>query len=207
MTAELTRVYLTAEGAAVYYLVSGEVVNSASPSVGLVDATVVAEVNGTPAFTTTTGPTGQFGFEVLFGTYELVAASQGITQAAQPLYVDGPVARLVFALPEMTYLFSGTITDGLSGTPLAGATISDGGTLLGVTDSSGLVTFPLANGTHELTAGDPAAIAIQYAPVVFEAVVAGGTCRSRPPARPTQRSGPRNGHRCLLGASGWSVLR
>jgi hypothetical protein len=173
VTTVLTPIVLTPAGTATYYRVSGEVVLAAMSSQGLPGATVIAEVNGTPAFTATTAANGLFAFNVLYGSYELVAAAPGYAPATQAVVVDAPISGLVFSLPVMTYLFSGSVTDGLTGSPLVGVAIAENGTVQGVTDISGFVSFPLANGTHELIASDPASTLVSYGPVSFAVSVLG----------------------------------
>lgn len=167
----LPPIELSPLGTATYYSVSGEVVNASDTTQGLGGVTVIAEVNGTPEFTGQTDAQGIFNFGVLYGVYDLVAASPGYAPANETVVVHGPVTGIVFSLAVMTYLFSSTVTDGLTGTPLAGVAIYEGPNLLGVTDTSGDVAFPLANGTHTLSAvdqGNP-----EYAPIVFAVSILG----------------------------------
>jgi hypothetical protein len=160
-------------GTSTYYVVSGEVVNASAPTQGLSNAQVIAEINGTPAFVGTTNTAGDFSFNVLYGVYDLVATLPGFAPANETIIAHGPVTGIVFALAPMTYLFSSSVTDGLTGSPLAGVVISEQSNSLGVTDSAGAVSFAIANGTHTLTAYDPASTAVQYAPVTFTVAVAG----------------------------------
>ncbi len=158
-------------GTASFYTVSGEVLNASNPTQGLSGATLIAEVNGTPAYTGVTNTQGLFSFQVLYGTYDLVATDPGFAPSNRTVIVNGPIT-VDFSLSVMTFLFSSSVTDGLTGTALAGVEISEASVLLGVTDTAGAVSFPLANGTHTLEALDPGTT--EYAPVVFAVPIAGG---------------------------------
>ncbi len=168
----LQPIELTPLGAPAFYSVSGVVVNATDPAEGLSGVTLIAEINGTPAFTGITDSSGHFSFQVLYGVYNLVAAAPGYAPVNQTIIAHQPVTGLLIELAVMTYLFSSSVTDGLTGSALAGVEISEGPNLLGVTDTSGAVTFPLANGTHTLTALDPTSQ--EYAPIVFAVAVQGG---------------------------------
>jgi hypothetical protein len=172
-TSQLAEILLAPQGTETYYEISG-VVRTAGTSVEpLAGATVIAEVGGAPAFTGTTDANGAFAFNVLSGTYDLVAAAPGYAPASETIVADAPLAGIVFSLPVMTYLFSSYVIDGLSGSPLQEVTISENGIVLGATDVAGAVAFPLANGTHDLLAADPASTSVEYAPVTFVVAVAG----------------------------------
>jgi hypothetical protein len=169
----LQPILMTPLGTSTYYSVSGEVVNASNPAQGLAGATVIAEINGTPAFTGTSSVNGEFSFTVLYGVYDLVATLPGFAPSNETIVAHNPISGLVFTLSVMTYLFTSSVTDGLTGSSLAGVAIAENSAILGVTDSSGFVSFPLSNGTHTLMASDPSSTAVSYASVTFAVSVAG----------------------------------
>ena len=158
-------------GTATFYTVSGEVLNASNPTQGLSGATLIAEVNGTPAYTGVTNTQGLFSFQVLYGTYDLVATDPGFAPSNRTVIVNGPIT-VDFSLSVMTFLFSSSVTDGLTGTALAGVEDLRG---LGTARrdryrGSGLVPpgerHPHPRGTGPRTT--------EYAPVVFAVPITGG---------------------------------
>lgn len=173
VTTILAPIQLSTLGVDVSYEISGRVVNASEPSQGILGATVAAEVNGTDGGSQITGTTGAFGFDVLYGTYELVVSAPGYAPSSQQLIVHGAITGLAISLSTMLYPVSGTVTDGLTNLPLSGVGIAEDGAVLGVSDANGLYAFELDNGTHSLSATYEGGSSIAYGTVTFSLSVNG----------------------------------
>ena len=138
--------------------VSGRVVITGT-SIGVYPGVVVAFAAGTPAASGGTDVNGAFSLVVPYGSYQLQASSPGYRPTAVPIVAHGPVIGIVLNLSPMTYELSGTVVDSASHLPVGGVRITEGGAVLGVTNSLGGYATTLTNGTHELTATPPGGIA------------------------------------------------
>ncbi len=151
------------------YEISGYV-ETAGPNPSPLEGAVVSATGGVA---TGTSASGAFSFELDWGSYTLSAALPGYLTSYLTLTVTAPVTGLTFRLGVATFLVTGTVRDGLSGLPLVGVQMTEGGVALGAPSATnGSYSLTLPNGTHALVATDLAAPA-EYAPVPFVVTVSG----------------------------------
>ena len=179
ITVTLATILLYPTSTAQMYTVSGHVVNASNVLQGIPGAVVGALVNGTPAFSGFTDAAGAFSIQVAYGSYILSVAAAGWRPSFAPLTVHGPVTGMIVQLSPMTYTVTGYALDGLTHQPLPGVQITEntgqGVVDQAVTDSSGLYSMSLANGTHYLLATYQGGGSVPYSPVPFGLTINGAS--------------------------------
>ncbi|HEX9097273.1 MAG TPA: carboxypeptidase regulatory-like domain-containing protein [Candidatus Dormibacteraeota bacterium] len=132
--------------------ISGQVMDTVShaPIVGAI-------VNLSPGRgTTVTDVNGNYSFAVNPGTYTVTASAAGYSSDSQTVAVNGGQNQPVnFKLVSLTATGSikGTVTDNLTATAIAGATVSLSNGLATVTDANGNFSFPVVlYGSYTITA-------------------------------------------------------
>ena len=108
------------------------------------------------AATTTTDVNGNYSLAANPGTYTVTASAAGYSSASQTVTVNGGQNQLVnFKLVSLTATGSikGIVTDNVTATAIAGATVSLSNGLTTITDVSGNYSFPaVLYGTYAITA-------------------------------------------------------
>jgi Carboxypeptidase regulatory-like domain len=169
-TVMLPTISLIPTGPGNRYVVSGTV-TVASPGSPPLAGAVVSATGGT---STVTRADGSYSFVLPWGSYSLAVSGGGYVTQRVDLTVTGPVSDLNFSLAVFEYRVSGTVRDGLSGLPLAGVEVTQGGVPLGpATAANGTFDFALANGSHSLVATDVAEPLV-YSAVPFQVSVTAG---------------------------------
>jgi ABC-type dipeptide/oligopeptide/nickel transport system permease component/outer membrane protein assembly factor BamB len=160
-----------ADGELIVATDSGEVIALGSPGAtilwpvtGTVDSSAGAPIpNATvsgPGIGTTSGPQGQFSFELPTGIYQLVTSAAGFGTTQMAVNVSGPTQLRIVLSPIPEFLFSGVVTNSRSGLGIANVTFlvvassygSGGG---GVSGPGGRFAFLVPAGTDTLTFGGP----------------------------------------------------
>jgi hypothetical protein len=111
----------------------------------------------------TSGANGNFTLSALWGQYTLTVGAPGRASVHLPLLVHGNVTGIRVLLEPMTYLWSGTVSDGLNGQPFSSATVFVDGSAMATTDENGMYTLSLQNGTYTVgvdVAGSPTLYAL-----------------------------------------------
>jgi hypothetical protein len=135
----------------------------------LVGATV-ADSAATP---TTTDAVGAFSLQLPWGLQRLTVSAAGYLSQSRELNVTGPLSGLAFVLPRSGVLVSGTVTNGLAGTPIAGATFITGTTVIAVSGANGTYRGYLSNGSYAVTLRPNATASPGLPAVTFVASIAG----------------------------------
>ena len=148
------------------YTVSGTIRLESNPGLGVPGAIVTA----TGGFGTSANSYGGYSLSVPWGNYTLTVSAPGYVTQTRVVDVTTDLTNVDFLLADQTYSVSGLVRDGLKGTPLSNVSISEGGSVLGVSGTNGVYSVELPNGTHTLIAsgGSP------YTNVTFTVAVSGG---------------------------------
>jgi len=147
--------------------ISGSVTSAKDGSV-IVGATVT---DGTR--TTTTDATGRYTIaNVPPGTYQVVASKSGYHNSSLSVTVlAGTTALANFSLNEIPGSITGTVVDATTGSPIVGATVSDGSRTT-TADATGRYTIAnVPPGSYQVTASKAGYVSVTSA----VAVVSGGT--------------------------------
>ena len=125
----------------------------------------------------TTNAQGVFSLSVSWGDIVISVTANGYQRAEFSEQVRGNVTGLTVTLLPMTYVWTGYVTDGINHQPLVGVdiTLGAGGLQVATTDSSGLYTLSLPNGTFNLDAGyaSGSSLSIAYPTIPFVVTVNG----------------------------------
>ena len=128
------------------FLVTGEV-RLGGPTGPAIAGAIVAVTGGA---STPTNASGGFSLDLSWGTYAISAHDSGYVGQTRSIDVTSAISGVEFYLPLMTYRVAGVVRDGLSGSPVAGAGLYEGSTLIAFTNSTGGYSIELPNGTHDL---------------------------------------------------------
>ena len=131
--------------------ISGQVTDSQT-KLPIVGATVTVNPSGKTAVT---NANGDFTIGVSAGTYTVTASAATYNSASQSVSVaQGQNANIVFKLVSITAYgsLSGTVTNSVSGAPVAGATVTLSNGLIRTTDLNGNFSYTIVlTGTYTLT--------------------------------------------------------
>ena len=131
--------------------ISGQVIDTVT-HLPIVGATISLSPGGA---TTVTDVNGNFSLGVAPGTYTVTASATGYTGSSQTVTVTGGQNQIVtFKLVSLTATGSikGTVTDSVTATAIAGATVMVSNGLVTVTDLNGNFSFPaVLYGSYTIT--------------------------------------------------------
>ena len=170
ITTTLFPIYLIPSGTNLLYSVQGSVVRGENLK-PLDGAVVTAGSN----FATATNVTGGFHLSVPWGTYVLTAEQNGFIAESHTVTVHSNLSGVDFVLAQTVYAVSGTISDGLTGTPIDRAGIEVGGVQLATSGITGTYSVSLPNGTYTIMVTPPASTNTgSFAAVNFTVGISGG---------------------------------
>lgn len=157
---------------------SGEVVRASNSSQPVRNALVAALVDGQAVATAPVNGSGGFVLHVAEGSYLLRATASGFAAAFLTVVATVPESGLLFRLSPAEFTVHGTVTDGLSGHPIAGALVglengSSGWQPLAVAGPGGGFQVLLANGSTTLEARAPVNGTVAYVPSLLAVTVDG----------------------------------
>jgi carboxypeptidase family protein len=135
--------------------IAGQVLDSLT-KLPIAGATVSLSPTGATALT---DANGNFSFGVAAGTYTVTASAVDYNSASQTVTLNnGQKVNVNFRLVSITSFGSlnGTVTDGATKAPIAGATVTLSDGMIRTTDSNGNFSYSIVlNGTYTLTVSAP----------------------------------------------------
>ncbi len=146
-TLDLADWYLAPTGPDEQYLLTGSVVsgNATGPPV---TGAVITAIGSSSA---PTNAQGEYAVLLTWGTYQISVTAPGFITQTRSVTIDQNVTVVDFVLLATTYAVHGTVKAGLTDAPIAGANLTVGGVVLGVTSANGSFSISLTNGSHSIT--------------------------------------------------------